>query len=243
MIPKLVHYCWFGKKKMPKKMLKNIENWEKSNPDYKFIEWNENNFDINSNSFVKRAYCERKWAFVSDYVRLYAVYNYGGFYFDTDVHLIKSLNKVNDEFPSGFMGFQGNLLVASGLGFAALEKNAIIKEMMDMYSSIEFDKRKIEDISCPVINTKVLSLHGLKRDNKMQIINGLTILPKDFLSPLDLEHGKKKVDSNTIAIHYYNASWMGKYGRNRLHIILNIKRIMPRKFVNYLRYIFKSHNS
>ena len=68
MIPKLVHYCWFGKKKMPKKMLKNIENWEKSNPDYKFIEWNENNFDINSNSFVKRAYCERKWAFVSDYV-------------------------------------------------------------------------------------------------------------------------------------------------------------------------------
>ncbi|WP_278588087.1 glycosyltransferase family 32 protein [Limosilactobacillus pontis] len=235
MIPKLVHYCWFGNQAMPDKVLKNIQSWKSSNPDYKFIEWNEQNFDINSSSFVKEAYSEEKWAFVTDYVRLYAVYNYGGFYFDTDVQLVKKLDEVNKVFPSGFMGFQGDNLVASGLGFAAPSKKKIIKEMMDVYNSVEFDEKKLENISCPILNTNVLIAHGLKRNGSIQSIDGLTILPKEFLCPLDLEHGKKEIDDNTIAIHYYNASWMSSYQRTRMHIILNVKRIIPQKLITYLR--------
>ena len=93
-IPKIIHYVWMGGKEKPPKIKKCIKTWKKHLKDYEFIEWNEKNFDINSNSFVKKMYENKKWAFVSDYVRAYAIYNYGGIYLDTDVFVIDKLDSL-----------------------------------------------------------------------------------------------------------------------------------------------------
>ena len=106
MIPKVIHYCWFGKKPLPPLAVNCIDSWKKFCPDYEIIEWNEKNFDINSNTYVREAYENKKWAFVSDYVQLYALYNYGGIYMDTDVQVLKPLDAfLNDQAFSGFEAY------------------------------------------------------------------------------------------------------------------------------------------
>src|SRR5699024_8907222 len=92
MIPKIIHYCWFGGNELSKTTKVCINSWKKKLPDYKIIEWNESNFDINSNQYVKEAYQAGRYAFVTDYVRLYVLYHYGGIYMDTDVEVLKSLD-------------------------------------------------------------------------------------------------------------------------------------------------------
>ena len=103
MIPKIIHYCWFGGKPKPELAEKCIESWKKFCPDYEIVEWNEGNFNINSNLYVKQAYEAKKYAFVTDYVRLYALYTQGGIYMDTDVMVLKPLDEyLNHEAFSGF---------------------------------------------------------------------------------------------------------------------------------------------
>ena len=120
-IPKIIHYCWFGGKPIPKNLKNYIKSWEKYCPDYEIKEWNESNFDINSNKFIKEAYINKKFAFVTDYVRLYVIYNYGGIYLDTDVEIIKNFDGLlNNEL---FMGIQQNdSFATTGLGFGAKKK-------------------------------------------------------------------------------------------------------------------------
>lgn len=243
MVPKIIHYCWFGKNKMPHKLVRNINSWEKMNPSFKVIKWDESNFNImESNKFVKDAYLSENWAFVSDYVRLYAIYNYGGVYLDTDVKLIKSLDQVLLRFPNGFMGYEDEDYVASGLGFAAEEKNKIIGEMLQYYNTISFDQNNKDDIACPIINTKILRKHGLLGNNKKQKINNITILPMEYLCPKNLEDGKVKITNNTISIHEYNASWMSFHKRSRIKIILFVKKILPLSTVNKLRRVFSRND-
>ena len=114
-IPKVIHYCWFGNGKMPKLAQKCIESWKKYCPEYKIVCWNEENFDINQNKYAREAYAAGKWAFVSDYVRLKVLYDEGGIYLDTDVELIKPLDKLIEE--RGYMGFDDNGVISTGLGF------------------------------------------------------------------------------------------------------------------------------
>ncbi len=218
MIPKIIHYCWFGGNPLPELAIKCIESWKKYLPDYEIKEWNESNFDINCCAYVREAYEAKKWAFVSDYARFWILYQYGGLYFDTDVELIKS---IDDLIVKGaFMGCEPwNAAPAlsdiktkeaanPGLGLAAAPGLGLYKEVLDDY---ECDHFTITEKGGPptVVErmTKILLRHGLKDDNDIQFIEGIYIYPSEYFCPLDYGTGQMTITENTRSIHHYVASW------------------------------------
>lgn len=210
MIPKKIHYCWFGDGPKGKKELKCIESWKKYCPDYEIIEWNETNVDLDIMPFVREAYDAKKYAFVSDVVRLWVLINDGGIYFDTDVEVIKSF----DEFLKfkGFAGFETPEYIASGLCIGAEKGNSIINEMYIFYKNIHFlnDDGTFNVIGCPKVNTEILVNHGLQRNGKFQIIDDFAVFPTDYFNPYDDPTGKLNLTENTYSIHWYSKSWMNK---------------------------------
>lgn len=202
-IPKKIHYCWFGGNPLPKSAVKCINSWKKYCPEYEIIEWNESNFDVNCNTYCSEMVRRKKWAFLTDYVRLKIVYEQGGIYLDTDVQVIRSLDTLVQKGP--YMGFENTGRVATGLGFAAEAGNPLIKENMEYYENLrEFDNLK----SCPFITTEVLQRHGLTEDTtKIQVIDGLTVYPEEYLCPKNERTGLTKVTKNTVSIHQFDASW------------------------------------
>ena len=210
MIPKIIHYCWFGNKDIPKKDKKNIEGWKKLNPDFKIMFWNETNYDINTcdNLYTKQAYKCKKLGFVPDFIRTEIIYNYGGFYFDTDVELLKPLHSLLNE--ECIMGFQDKKFVNHGQGFAAEPKNPIIKEILDIYSELKFIKEdgSYNLVPSPVYLTDYLVSKGLELNDKTQFINGVTIYSSEYFCPIDYVSKTINVTSNTISIHHYAESWL-----------------------------------
>ena len=209
LIPKTIHYCWFGRNPMPALAEKCIKSWKKHCPDYKIIEWNEDNFDIASCPlYVRQAYDAKKWAFVTDYVRLKVVYDHGGIYMDTDVELKKPLDSLLSH--RAYFGFEDGSLVNTGLGFGAIARHPILKEIMADYEGIPFlladgifDKE-----TCPSRNTKILLHHGLRQDDSRQVLDGdVLILPSIFLCPLSYQTGRRKLSTKTVSIHWFDASW------------------------------------
>ncbi|NRO74186.1 hypothetical protein IMAU20067_01028 [Lactobacillus helveticus] len=234
-IPKVINYCWFGGNEFDDKVKKCILSWKRKAPDYKIVQWNETNFDINNTPlFVQKAYKAKKWAFVSDFVRLKVIYDNGGVYLDTDVELLKNLNVLTDKYAC-FMGFEDAKQVNTGLGFGALPRNPIIYEMLEEYENIDFDEGDLGSLSCPIINTKILKIHGLKTNNKKQKVNDIVILPTEYLCPQNMFTGETNITSNTVSIHHYNASWMNKKDRLKMHFIISMKKALPPKIVNFLR--------
>ena len=166
MIPKVIHYCWFGNNPKNKDVEKCMASWKKFCPDYEIIEWNESNFDINCIPFVKQAYDAKKWAFVTDYARLKIIYENGGIYLDTDVELLKPLDDLLK--LDAYVGLQSAEYINTGLGFGAEKENEMIYEMMIDYNSRHFLAENCETIACPILNTKILVKHGYEFSNKMQ---------------------------------------------------------------------------
>lgn len=156
MIPKVIHYCWFGGNPLPYEVKKCIKSWEKMCPDYEIKQWNESNFDISDNTFARVAYENKAWAFVSDYARLKIVFDYGGIYLDTDVELLKSLDHLLDN--KCYIGIQqAQSLCQTGLGFGAEKNSYIVEKMLEKYSNIEFDVNKKLELACPILNVNVKS--------------------------------------------------------------------------------------
>lgn len=207
LIPKKIHYCWFGGNPIPDKYREWMNSWKKYCPDYEIIEWNESNYDITKNKYIYQAYQAKKWCFVSDYARLDVVYNYGGIYFDTDVELIK--NPDDMLYQSAFMGFETNQYVATGLGFGAEKNHPVIKIMRDYYNDMEFiDKDGNMNLTtCDIHQTNFLVEKGLKLNGDYQIIDGMTIYPRKILCGKNHYKGKIETTENTISIHHYDASW------------------------------------
>lgn len=207
-IPKTIHYCWFGKEKIPVQYQKWMESWKRYCPDYQIIEWNESNYDIHKSRYISEAYEKKKWAFVSDYVRIDVVNEYGGVYLDTDIELLKNIDELlmND----AFCGFESPNYVAFGLGFGAAKGNRILTEIKNYYDNISFilEDGMLNLRTCPVIQTEIMKHHGLKCDGTFQIVDGMTVLPSRILcgmSPHSFRVEKKPVC--TYAIHHYAASW------------------------------------
>lgn len=211
MIPKKIHYCWFGRNEKPKLFEKCYKSWKKYCPDYEIIEWNEDNFDLSACPlYVRQAYEAKKWAFVTDYVRLKVVYDNGGIYLDTDVELKKNLDFLLDN--KAFFGFERGKYIATGLGFGAEKDTEILLEIMQDYDDISFikDDGSFDTLSCPRRNTIIFLAHGLQQNDKKQFIDGnILILPTACLCPLDYETGKMIHSKDTIAIHWFSASWLG----------------------------------
>ena len=210
MIPKTIHYCWFGGKKLPRDVKKCIKSWKKHCPDYQIVRWDETNFDINCCRFVKDAYESKAWAFVSDYARLKIIYENGGVYLDTDVELLKSLDGVLDN--KAYFGIQQQAkLVASGLGFGAESGNIIVKKLLEIYEKIEFDQNKKLQISCPFLNTKVLSDYGFKYDECTDVYSlcegEVTLYSSKYFDPIAPGDTINLLCKDTYSIHHYSASW------------------------------------
>ena len=210
MIPKVIHYCWFGEKPIPDSVRRCMQSWQKFCPDYLIVEWNEKNFNIKEcPQYVIDAYHRKKWAFVTDYVRLRVVYEYGGIYFDTDVELVKKIDFLLKY--SAFFGFENKKYISTGLGFGAERGCGLLYEMMEMYQTIPFI---LEDGSenkktCPVINTEIFLKHGLEQKDKQQILEGnIMILPSICMCPIDFETGYRRKSKKTISVHWFHASWM-----------------------------------
>ena len=206
MIPKVIHYCWFGHSKLPSDTKRYIETWKKYCPDYEIKEWNESNFDIDCCKFVRQAYDNKAWAFVSDYARLKIVYDNGGIYLDTDVELLKNLDFLLDNSFFACVS-QIECLCATGLGYGAEAGNPVVRKMMEVYESMEFDLKKKEQIACPYINDSVIKSFGYKLCDEMIKVNGMTILPPRYMDPLSPGDSKNLLCEDTISIHHYSASW------------------------------------
>ena len=209
MIPKIIHYCWFGKKTKPQNVLNNINTWKKYLPDYEFKEWNENNFDINSYRFTKEAYFAKKYAFVSDVARLYALYNEGGIYFDTDIIVLK-------HFPDtllshkAFAGFEHEINIGTGI-IGSEKSNTIIKEFLSLYNDRHFFKKLKYDLSPNVaLFTDILVEHGLKRDNSYQDINDIVVYPQNIFCCKDCRTREYYNNSESLSIHDFSGLWTDK---------------------------------
>lgn len=203
-IPPVLHYCWFGNNNLPLEYKRYIESWKKFCPDYKIIRWDESNYDVTKHTFLKKAYKEKKWAFVSDYARLDIVYNNGGIYLDTDVEVIKNFDELR-KFHA-FFGFESEEMVATGLGFGAEKGNVLVKSLLESY-----DNWGEQDyITCPVLQSADMRKYGLKGNNTFQIIEygKAAILPTEFLCGMSGYFKTKNISNNTYSIHHYSASWI-----------------------------------
>lgn len=219
MIPKVIHYCWFGGNPLPQSVKACIKSWKAKCPDYEIIEWNESNFDVNSHPFIKAAYKEKAWAFVSDYARLKVVYDNGGFYLDTDVELLKSLDSLCAH--KCYFGIEQDICaVATGLGFGAEKADKTILDMLEEYDRTVFLNNEREKIACPIINTRVLERRGFVKENKFQNLGDVAIYPSEYFDPIAPGNTKNLTSKKTISIHHYSATWTSK--RNRMkRIIIN----------------------
>ena len=208
LIPKKIHYCWFGGNPLPDDVRKYIATWKEYCPDYEIIEWNEQNFDINCNDYVREAYEAKKWAFVADYARLKVLYDFGGIYMDTDVELVKSFDNLLN--CQAFMCFENDRSVS--IGTLGAEKNSsLVLEFLSAYQNRHFLKKNGSyDITTNLkIVTNILTQnHGLKTNGNMQILGDVYIYPMDYFIAKSYRLGWIQRTNNTYAIHHYSASWV-----------------------------------
>lgn len=209
MIPKIIHYCWFGRGEMPELALKCIDSWKKYLPDYQLKLWNEENFNIDMYPYTREAYDNRKFAFVTDVVRLYALYTEGGIYMDTDVEVVRPL----DEFlhHTAFSGFENDHDVPTGI-MASVKHGKWAKDNLDYYIDKHFVNKDgtLELVSNVETITNLMLSYGLKRNNSFQDFqNYVTFYPKDYFCPINVLSGKLEMTINTATIHHFSGSWLG----------------------------------
>lgn len=254
MIPKKIHYCWFGRGPKDKLFEKCYESWKKFFPDWEIIEWNEDNFDVNYCEYTKRAYELGKYAFVSDVARLKAVYDEGGIYFDTDVEVIKEFDKRLLE--EGYFGEEELGLINTGLGFGAKKHNKAVKIMLDSYENLEAlkpvirsilqkrdlyelektlnsgNKDKIYDLPCPILNSSALIDRGYEIKNGAHI-EGTPVYGSEYFCGYDYKNHHSVVTDKTFSVHHFSASWQSKKQRRASAIKHQVSRMVGRN--NYIR--------
>lgn len=213
MIPKKIHYCWFGGKTMPDKYKRYMESWYKFCPDYEIIEWNESNYDVSKCKYMQEAYERKVWGFVPDYARIDIVYNHGGIYLDTDVELVKNLDDLL--YQKGFACFEDESYVNLGSGFGGMKGLPILKAMRDYYHQKSFinEKRELDLTGSPIHNTSVLSEYGLIYNGNYQKVADMTIYPAKVLVGKCMYTMRTVIKPWTYAIHQYDGSWATEKAR------------------------------
>lgn len=206
-IPKKIHYCWFGKNEIPSRYREWMKSWKKYCPDYEIIEWNEDNYDVTKNNYMREAYESGKWGFVPDYARLDIIYEHGGVYLDTDVELVRSLDPLMHQ--DGFIGFQ-ETGVNLGLGFGAVPHNPVIRCMLEDYNKRQFIKEdgSMDQTSSPLIQTECLMKVGLEANGRYQQLPHMNVFPRNFFSPMNHYNRKIIKNDNTFSIHHFDGSWL-----------------------------------
>ena len=226
MIPKIIHYCWFGRGEKPELAKKCIASWRKFCPDFEIREWNEDNCDYLSIPFMAEAYAAKKYAFVSDVMRLIVLEQYGGVYFDTDVEVLRDITPLlNDE---GFIGFENDRYVNSGQAMAMVAHQPVVQVMIEEYKKLHFVKPdgSIAPVGCPHLNTDVLERFGLERNGQEQVVAGIHVYPADWFNPLDSTTGELNKTPNTYSIHWYSMSWLPKRVRLKAKLGRILRRVL-----------------
>ena len=226
MIPRIIHYCWFGRGPMPELALKCIDSWHKYLPNYTFRLWNEDSFDITSVPYVKEAYEAHKYAFVSDYVRLYALYREGGIYMDTDVEVLKSFDPL---LPlSGFIGFEGTKRNPVGTGtIACMPEGEWVKEQINAYENIHFIQPdgSYDLTTNPIRISRIMVENGFRQDGKEQQYKDMHVFPTDFFCPRQTT-GEFFLTENSYCDHHFMGSWDETTHKSTLKRIIGPKNMI-----------------
>lgn len=229
-IPKIIHYCWFGPKKMPKLVNKCIKSWKKYFPGYEFILWNESNFDVSQNLYVKQAYDAKKYAFVTDYVRLYALYNYGGIYMDTDVEILKSMDSFLTH--SAFTGSENEKWVQTAV-MGAKKNHPWIERLLKYYNDATFineDGSYNMRTNVNIITEITRNEYNWKAEKHIQVIkDDLYIYPAEYFCPYNWQTKKMNLSKNSYSIHHFNGSWLNKQplmSRLKSSVFIKSKKIL-----------------
>lgn len=213
LIPKKIHYCWFGKKEMPQFLCSCINSWREKCPDYEIIEWNEDNYDINRHEFTKEAYTNGKYGFVTDVARLDILYENGGIYLDTDVTLLKNLD--NCLYQEGFIGTEkwGNINSGGGCGF--MKEQAMLKKLIDYRENFQFmmSDGSLNIETNGVYESKPFLDAGFRPDNTLQEIEGVTIYPSYVNHPYDYMSCETHLRNATMSVHHFFGGWMEEEDR------------------------------
>ena len=213
MIPKVIHYCWFGGNPKPEIIEKCMASWKEYCPDWEILEWNESNYDVNAHPYTKEAYEAKKWAFVSDLARLEIVSRNGGVYMDTDVELCGALDHLLEN--DAFFVFETDVNVNSGQGFGSVAGHPGVQAMIDVYNNLHFMNKKGMDLSpCPARNTAGLrNLYPqFKRNGKSQSFEGVRILSIH--------------EYTAFAVHHMAGTWGQGPLENRVFRDTKLKRIL-----------------
>lgn len=212
MIPKIIHYCWFGKGRKPALLKKCIKSWKKYLPDYQILEWNEDNFDIARYQYAKEAYECKQYAFVADVARLFALKEYGGIYFDIDIEIIRPL----DSFLSypAFLGFESAKSIQTGL-IGSEKGGDFINMFLSYYEGRHFFKidSSLDKTTNAKIITDILVSKGLVQDNTFQNLGIVVVFPKEYFCPMTYNTCEIVLTENSCAIHHFNGSWMPNWTR------------------------------
>lgn len=216
MIPKIIHYCWLSDEEYPEKIKKCIESWQKYLPDYKFVKWDFTRINKSDFKWISDAFDNKKYAFAADYIRVYALYHYGGIYLDSDVEVLKSFNDLL-QYPY-FMSYEHKSDAIEAAILGSEKGNPLFKILIDYYNEQDFIKANgmFNEIPIPTLMKQFISQRfksipiqspiEIKRDNST-----FFILPSDYFSPKSYLDGKLHLTSNSYSIHHYNASWLPKY--------------------------------
>lgn len=237
-IPKVIHYVWFGEKELPDLAKKCIASWKKYCPDYEIREWNESNYDINSCDYIKEAYQECKWAFVSDYARMDILYRYGGLYFDTDVELIRPIDSIIEN--GSFMGIETEdfnkgsefgITVNPGLGIAAEPGLEIYKTILECYRTRHFrlENGSLDTTTIVAFVTDILKNKGLQNRPGIQNVAEITIYPKEYFCPMNYFTGELTITENTCSIHHFQESWVGDKEKYIAGTVRRLRKFLPKK--------------
>lgn len=234
MIPKVIHYCWFGKNPLPEDAVNCINSWKKFFPEYEIKEWNEDNFQFGDCDYAVEAYGAKKWAFVSDYARYKILYEYGGVYFDTDVEVIKPMEGIIEKGP--FMGVEKIGSPAPGLGLAATPGHSFYKTMVQKYKQLHFSNEDGSNNLKTIVEytTEELKKLGWKNEDRIQTIAGINIFPAEYFCPMDYITGEITITPNTYSIHHYKASWQSEIELYAHSIKRKLDKFLPRKLAGHI---------
>lgn len=236
MIPKIIHYCWFGKGPHSELMERCISSWKKYCPDYEIVEWNESNFDVNYNDFTREAFEAKKYAFVSDVARLVALLKYGGIYLDTDMEVLCPIDDVLQyDGVVGFHDFADNVGTAI---MGCVKDFPLFREFLSLYDGLRFKRDDGSLALVPNNNllTEMCLRYGLKKDNITQTVNGLTVLPSEYFYPKNSITKELKLTDNTLAIHHFDGSWYSDIKDYKMELRKRFP-FLPQRAVSFLAYL------
>lgn len=238
MIPKIIHYCWFGGSPLPPLARMCINSWKKYCPDYEIKEWNEHNFDVNITPYTREAYARKKYAFVSDYARFHILSQYGGIYFDTDVELIRPISHIVKK--GAFMAYEQagvdgkqSYLIAPGLAIGFEAGAPILQSLLTHYNNLPGYNYESQGTVCDIVSNYLIS-RGVCMNGKLCTFDNITLYPADYFSPKNVHTQIISITDNTVSIHHYGMSWVDKYIRRRKAIKCFFVRFLPERAAEFL---------